>query len=203
MVPAALIAHMGFQRSRGPCRSGVTLTVALLGCLLLASLPSPANSTYDKSHKDNGNNGKGNSKGGSWSNGHANGHDKSKHGGGHSWGNSNGNGNGKDKYKDNGHGSQDSGHDKGSNSNNGGVGGAPVGGFMVVAPAALEAMGAQVRPDGTCWISSVTGQVTEVTAKLRNAHTCSGRLCADLEVGAGAKLVMRVDAAMLWSVQDW
>lgn len=136
---ASCHARMGPLRCNGSRGPSLTLTAALLGCLLLAALPSPASGTYDTPATRSG------------------------------YGNAKGN----HTYPN--------GNVKSTGCNAGEE--VTYGNFMVD-PAELLGMGAQVRPDGTCWVSSVTGVVTEVTAPMRTAHTCSGRLCADLEVGA-------------------
>lgn len=130
--------RMGLLRPFGCRCPSLTLTVALLGCLLLAVLPSPARA-YDRSH-----------------------HGGDRHAYHHHYHNS---------------------YVKDTNCSTGEETTDEYGGY-VVDPAVLVAMGAQFGPDGTCWVRSVTGQLTEVSDKLRGAHTCSGGYCADLEVGA-------------------
>ncbi len=133
-------ARMGPLRSFGSRGPSLAFAVALLGCLLLAALPSPASGTYDTPAISGDRNATGN-------------------------------------------------HATVNNANVTSTGCTAGGeevtyGDWVVDPAVLLAMGARIRPDGTCRISSVTGEVTDVTASLRTATTCSGRMCADLEVGA-------------------
>ncbi len=151
-------ARMGPLRSFGSRGPSLAFAVALLGCLLLAALPSPASGTYDRSHRSG------------------------------------------DKHAYHNHYHKD--YAKDTNCSTGGE--TDEYGGYVVDPAVLVAMGAQFGPDGTCWVRSVTGQLTEVSNKLRGAQTCSGGYCADLEVGAcrcvrvtGAE--MSVGAVLEWS----